>query len=273
MGRRLGCSQCSARRRCAPEGIQSPVPVFHGQRGVSVCGGLHIHARRHVWHVWNPHTAPCGWKAEGGAHEGKSAWPQPSFIIGGSCLKYHFCCNKKRVLSRQTCVCGDKNMSFVATKVCLLQQNFCPNKKIGATKNWMRQAYFCHDKHVFVATKHLSLQQRYACHDKTFVVTNKCLLRQIFVEAKVLLQQKYFVLTNNFVVASILLSWQKTCFVGTNMSHKNDTCLGPVALLCSRSPLSIVPVATCVQECRACCPALLEVPFKHCFHGSMCSGV
>ena len=51
--------------------------------------------------------------------------------------------------------------------------------------------------------------------------------------------------------------------------------VGPVMLLCSTSPLNIVPMATCVQECRACRAALLEVPFKfkHCFRGNVCPGV
>ena len=34
-----------------------------------------------------------------------------------------------------------------------------------------------------------------------------CLLRQIFVATKVVLQQKYFVMTNNFVTTKVL-SWQ-----------------------------------------------------------------
>ena len=42
------------------------------------------------------------------------------FIIGGSCHKYHFCCDR----------------SFVMTKVCLSQYNFCHNKSmLAATKH------------------------------------------------------------------------------------------------------------------------------------------
>ena len=94
-------------------------------------------------------------------------------IIGGNWHKYHFCC--------------DKNMPFVATKVCLWWQNFSRDK-----------TYFCHDKtfvvtdiccskHIFVATKVLCWDKRtfvmkntclswqnIFCHDKTFVMTNTC---------------------------------------------------------------------------------------------------
>ena len=51
-------------------------------------------------------------------------------------------------LSRQKCL-SRQNPSFVATKVCLSRQNgICRNKIFLLTK-----AYFCLDKHVFVATK------------------------------------------------------------------------------------------------------------------------
>ena len=92
---------------------------------------------------------------------------------------------------------------FVATKVCLPQQNFCFNKVI------------------FVATK-------YFCHNKRFVTTN------IFVTTSILLSQQKmcFVATN-----LCYFCCDKTMFVATNICHnrtfvatntccrnKNDTC-------------------------------------------------
>ena len=42
-------------------------------------------------------------------------------IIGGRCHKYHFCRDRKRILSRQKYVCRDKH-NFVATKSVLSRQ-------------------------------------------------------------------------------------------------------------------------------------------------------
>ena len=103
-------------------------------------------------------------------------------IIGGSCHRHNFCCDKTRLLSRQKHACCDKrifvatkeifitaniilswqkfsrdkltfvatNMCFVVTKVCLSWQHFCGNKDVFvATKVLSRQAYFCGDKHMW----------------------------------------------------------------------------------------------------------------------------
>ena len=91
----------------------------------------------------------------------------------GSCHEYHFCPNK----------------SFVATK-----DIFHLNKSIpillvyfAATK---LQAYFCRNKHEFVATKQVF------CRDKTFVKTNTRLSRQIFVATKFCRDKYHFVAIN-----------------------------------------------------------------------------
>ena len=61
-------------------------------------------------------------------------------------------------------------MSFVVTKVCLSQQNFCYDKTFVA-----QQTYFCRDKRTFVMTKDTF------CHDKNMLVRTKlCLLWQMF---------------------------------------------------------------------------------------------
>ena len=159
-------------------------------------------------------------------------------IIGGSCHKYNFCCNKSFVTTN-TCLL-QQNTSFVVTKVCLSWQV-------------LSQIFVC----VFVAVK-LLLQQIFVvtniillwqnvCHDKhTFVITNTCLSWQntSFVTTKICLSRQSFchnkhvlVATNvcrdkSFVTPSILLSQQKTCFDvlmwQTHVCHdKNCTCGSP----------------------------------------------
>ena len=88
----------------------------------------------------------------------------------------------------------------------LSQQNFCRNEHNFVLLS--QQAYFCRDKRVFVAIKHVF------CHNKTcgnihvFVTTNIC-------RNKSSVATKIF--CHSFVMSSILLSWQKTCFVATEM--------------------------------------------------------
>ena len=79
---------------------------------------------------------------------------------------------------------------FVVTNISRDQHNFV------ATNVLSGQAYFCHDKHVSVATKHVFFFFK---------------LMQIFVA------------TNNFVATSIHLSRQKTCFVLTNTCLSRQT--------------------------------------------------
>ena len=82
-------------------------------------------------------------------------------IIGGSCHKYHFCCNKSFVMT----LC----LSWLKKK----STNICHNKhNLVMTKGLWWQAYFCHDKHVFVMTNHAF------CCDKSMLVATKVLSRQ-----------------------------------------------------------------------------------------------
>ena len=122
-----------------------------------------------------------------------------------------------KVLSQQIhlCLLSRQNTSFVVTKVCLSRQNFCLNKiMFVTTKHLLGQTCVCHNKTFvmttilllqqkmcFVMTYTCLLQQKYACCDKTFVATKLCLS-----------WQKFFV-TKYYVVTSILLLRQKTCFV------------------------------------------------------------
>ena len=109
-------------------------------------------------------------------------------IIGRSCHKYHFCCDKD---------------AFVVTRCVLLRQNF--------------RCDFCSDKLIFVATntfvlrKHLFLcvtkvclsWQTRVCCDKSFVAT------KIFCHNIILLQQAYFCCNKRCV-----LLWQKRYLAG-----------------------------------------------------------
>ena len=66
-------------------------------------------------------------------------------IIGRSCHKYDFCCDKTRLLLLQKCVCHDK--AFIATKVFVATKIFCCNKHNSVV------AKCCCGKNAFVATK------------------------------------------------------------------------------------------------------------------------
>ena len=104
---------------------------------------LSVHLCYLVLFLWTTPACACINMASKTSPTAGSAWPHDVIprhsVVGGSCHKYH----------------------FVPTEVL----------------SW--QAYFCHDKHVSVMTKHVF------CHDRSFVV------------------------------ASVLLSWQKS-FVATN---------------------------------------------------------
>ena len=72
---------------------------------------------------------------------------------------------------------------------------------------------FCHDKHVFVTTKHVF------CGDKSMLVTTTCLLR------------------HNFVATGILMLGQKTCFVMTNtcLSRQKYACHDKIIFVVTKS--------------------------------------
>ena len=140
-----------------------------------------IHLRRHMQRVIQSET-PVSRRGEG---SGVSLVGAAASIIFCRDKKYaRFCCDKIMFVAR--------NM-FVRTNI-LSQQNLS------------RQAYFCHDKHLFVVSKHVF------CRDKS-------------------MQYRYFCRGNSFVVTSILLLQHKTCFVTTNTClsqqnfcyNKNDT--------------------------------------------------
>ena len=75
-------------------------------------------------------------------------------IIGGSCHKYYFCCDKSFVMLVTNACLLWQNMSLLRQKYAgLVVTNICYNKhNFVATKVWSWQAYFCCDK-TFVATK------------------------------------------------------------------------------------------------------------------------
>ena len=109
-------------------------------------------------------------------------------ITGGSCNKYHFCCDKSFVVTN-TCLlwqkytCCDK--TFVQTKLCLswpfvlvvtkalswqktcfVVTNVCLSGQ-KYLKNWSWEACFCHDKNMFCRNKHMF------CHDKHVLFPTK----------------------------------------------------------------------------------------------------
>ena len=117
----------------------------------------------------------------------RSAWPlfrlMLSCIIGGSCQKYNFCRDKRRVLSQPQYACRNKtfvatdkrnfvateyfchDQTFVATSICVCRDNFFLS----------RQAYFCCDKRCVLSRQKRVCHDKWACRVKImFVATNIC---------------------------------------------------------------------------------------------------
>ena len=95
------------------------------------------------------------------------------------------------------------------------------------TKVLSWQAYFCHNKHVFVMTKHVF------CHDKSMLVVPKIICCD----------------KHNFVATSIFLLWQKTCpvFVATKLLSRQKWYLWqlpPVIALVPHDCTSATPTGT-----------------------------
>ena len=92
---------------------------------------------------------------------------------------------------------------MLAVTKLLLQQIFVMTNVFVVTKVLTRQAYFCCDKRCVL------LRQTCVCHHKSKHVAAKLRLTR----------QKYVCCNNSFVVASILLSGQKTYFVVINTCY------------------------------------------------------
>ena len=144
----------------------------------------------------------------------------------------YFCYDKSmrvvtKLLSWQDYFCYDKSM-LVVTKLLSWQDYFCYDKSmLVVTKLLSWQDYFCYDKSMRVVTKLLSWQD-YFCYDKSMLVVTKllswqdyfCYDKSMLVVTKLLSQQHQ----HNFVATRILLSWQKMCFVATDMFVETNTC-------------------------------------------------
>ena len=117
------------------------------------------------------------------------------FCLDKSMFVATFCCDKLTFVATNTCL-PRRNTSFVVSKVCL-------------SRHLLRQTYFCRDKHVYAATKHVFCRDKsmfvatFCCDKLTFVATNTCLPRRntSFVVSKVCLSR-------HFAVTNLLLSRQ-----------------------------------------------------------------
>ena len=127
-----------------------------------------------------------------------------------SCHKYHFCHDKHVFVAT--------NMTFAATKMCLLRQTFCHDKMMFDRQNiFVPTKYFCRNKRqVFVMTKDVFCHNKRVCHNKSKIVATKlvatkfslylsqqnvCHNKNMFAATNVILQQAYF------------LPQQKTCLL------------------------------------------------------------
>ena len=140
-------------------------------------------------------------------------------IIGGSCQKYHFCCNKSFVatnmclswqnthLLQQNVFCHDKSMfaccdkTFVTTKWCLSWKIFLSQHVFVMTKVLSWKEYFCCNK------RHVLLWQTHVCHNKSKLVATKVLLQQKYVcrDKKFCCDKHTFVTTKDVFVMTKLL--------------------------------------------------------------------
>ena len=99
-----------------------------------------------------------------------------------------------------------QNPSFVATKVCLSEQNFCHDKIVCHNKTFVGtnrclswQAYFCHDR------RHVLSWQTCVCCDKSFIAIKKNSAN------------KHKLFCDKTYATGIILSQQKVCFVTTKL--------------------------------------------------------
>ena len=175
----------------------------------------------------------CACKRGGGKSEKEYHWrelPQASFLS-----QQKFCHNKH--VSWQ-------NTSFVATKVCLLQQQkmswqnyVCCNKAFVTTNIWCDKLVFVTTN--FVMTNMCLLQQKHACHDKRFAVTKSCWLQQIFVMTKLL--WRLFVLRKKL--------WQNFCYNKHTFVMKNS-CLSQQTRVCRKQSFCCNKNSTCGSSHR-----------------------
>ena len=136
--------------------------------------------------------------------------------------------------------------------------------------SWQKFWKFCHDKHVFVATKHVF------CRDKSMLIMTELLLWQThvchakYLSCQMICQDKNILSRQNydksFVAARILLLWQKTCFVTTNTClswqnfcrDKNDTCGSSCQWqfppYTQTDYVALVAVFHCQSDQVHCCP-------------------
>ena len=143
-------------------------------------------------------------------------------IIGGSCIKYHFCRDIHVFVSTKHVFCRDKHVYICHDKIMVV-----------VSKLLSRQIYtclsrqtFCREKHTFFATKRRVLsrqtrvylsRQNHVCRFKTFVATNI----HVFVATKVLSRETY------------LFRDLKTCFVATNTYFCRDRSFVATSILLS----------------------------------------
>ena len=97
--------------------------------------------------------------------------------IGGSCHKYHFCCNKSFVMTHTFVMTKhvfslDKSM-LVVTKLCSFRQNYvCCDKRFVITNTFVTTSILLSwEKTCFVMTNMRLLRQTHVFCDKAFVAT------------------------------------------------------------------------------------------------------
>ena len=97
-------------------------------------------------------------------------------ITDGSCHKYHYSRDKSMLFATKLYFC--RNETFVMTNISR-DKHACHDKTFVATNTCLLRQKFCHDKHIFVATKDLFCLDKHmflATNYKTFVPTKMILV-------------------------------------------------------------------------------------------------
>ena len=106
-------------------------------------GGVWEEREEQQVHLQRSHSQQKGGSALNVIDNRKLGQPWLLFIIGRSCLKYHFCRNKSFVTTN-ICLSLQKNTSFVATKACLLRKIFVTTNTCLSQQIFVATNIFCH---------------------------------------------------------------------------------------------------------------------------------
>ena len=195
---------CWTHCKFSPAGLTSnnPADLLNSpQRSLLICW-THLKVKLNPAELLDsPQTQSCWGAAQAAATccSGTSPWPAGTHVLSGAPARA--CHTAWSWWPAESCT---HPLKPAADRSLLLTLRQCiKNTQLYLTIGGSCHKYhFCHNKHVIVATKQVF------CHDKVW------LPRQNFCRNKIMfVMTKYFWHDKSFVTTSILLLWQKMCFV------------------------------------------------------------